>query len=46
MKFQLFILTPLGVREDSAIWDLFKKKMVAMNYKINIEGSYFVQFII
>lgn len=39
MEVSTFYLDPLGVREDSAIWNLFKKKMVAMNYKINIEGS-------
>lgn len=39
MEVSTFYFDPLGVREDYAIWDLFKKKMVAMNYKINIEGS-------
>lgn len=39
MEVSTFYLDPSGVREDSAIWNLFKKKMVAMNYKINIEGS-------
>lgn len=39
MEVSTFYLDPLGVREDSAIWDLFLQKMAAMNYKINIEGS-------
>lgn len=39
MEVSTFYFDPLGVREDSAIWGLFLKKMAAMNYKINIEGS-------